>query len=214
MRFGSTVEMTNDLGLAFSPVLLDVSSATRELQVVSHVVHVPKATDNVSDGVVRYRWVVSGHEERESFFDPTSGLLLDGHDVEVVPELPAVSDDLELGRKQIPNSCDAKAFDLNHGFEYVLGVSQEELDSRIIEDPVQCVLLQGHRHEIADMVQSVSEGIEVLGRLEEEIEVPAQPVAEVDGDGRPAHQICARGDESAMRSHARRVAGDSTLASV
>jgi hypothetical protein len=137
-------------------------------------------------------WGYSGwkrDEQRQAFLGGPPGSLLDGHQVEVVAELAAVADHLKLHGHQVAELRDAQPVDFPGRLKKVLRaalVRVQELDPGSGEDAVE-----GSRRALGDgerarRGQSVGQLVEVdAAVVEEEVQVPADPVPEVDGTAFP-----------------------------
>ncbi len=88
------VEVTDDLLLATPPVPLDLLARNGKLGIVVHVDEGTQGPDDDGDRIVGNGRPVTGDEEGQALLDGPTRLLLDHHDVEVVPQLAPVGEHL------------------------------------------------------------------------------------------------------------------------
>ena len=115
------IEGRDDLRLSFLPVAGDGVAIDGEEGVVCDVVEVAEAEKDRGDRAVGVRRLIAGEKEGEAFLDAAARLLLDRHHVEVVAQLRATGDRVELHCEQVAEPGDGKAGDEYRGLEPTLG---------------------------------------------------------------------------------------------
>jgi hypothetical protein len=132
-------------------------------------------------------------EQGQTLVGGPPGPLFDRHQVEVVAQLAAVADHLELHGHEVAEPGYLQAVDFLGRFEQVLGpglVGVQELHLGGGEDAVK-----GSRRTLGDGERAG--GGEAAGQLievnalavEEEVQITANPVREMNGDGRTAAEV-------------------------
>jgi hypothetical protein len=178
------------------PVVDDLGARDRQRVVGVDVVEVAEAEQDVIDRLLGVLGLEARDEQREAFVGGPPGSLLDGHQVEVVAELAAVADYLELHGHQVAELRDAKPVDFPGRLKQVLRaalVRVQELDLGGGEDAVECSWCALGDGERARCGQSAAQLVEVdAAVVEEEVQISAGPVREVDGDGGPAAEVRVR----------------------
>ncbi|HYN16826.1 MAG TPA: hypothetical protein VEY96_01915, partial [Actinomycetes bacterium] len=120
-------------------------------------------------------------------------LAFDRQQVEVVAQLAPVANHLELHRQEVPDARHHHPGDATKRFEHPDRRGLEELQPGGAEEDVQR-LPPGLGIELLDGQpsggrQDVSEPFEIDGFAEEEVEVAAHPVLEMDGDRRAPSEV-------------------------
>jgi sugar diacid utilization regulator len=91
------------------PVADDRVTSEGQEGILGHVVEVAEREQDRRDRTVFVLGLVAGEEEAESFLDRAVSLLLDRHQVEVVAQLAAAGDLVQLHREQVAESRDLQA---------------------------------------------------------------------------------------------------------
>lgn len=122
--------------------------------------------------------------------------LLDNHQVVVVAEFTAVADDLELHGHEVAELRNTQAINLLGWLKEVLWaalIRMAKLDLGGGEDAVECP-----RHALGDGErtsggQAAGQLVEIEAvAMVEEIQVPTDPVPEMNSDGRSASEVSVR----------------------
>jgi len=122
------------------PVVDDLGARNRQRVVGVDIVEVAEAEQDVVDRLLGVLGLEARDEQREALVDGPAGSLLDGHQVEIVAELAAVADYLELHGHQVAELRDAQPVDFRRRFKQVLRavlVRVQELDPSGGEDAVE-----------------------------------------------------------------------------
>jgi hypothetical protein len=176
--------------LPAGPVVNDLGARYGQRVVGIDIVEVPEPEQDVVDGVLRVLGLEALDEQRQAFVGCAPGSLLDNHQVEVVAELAAVADYLEFHGHQVAELRNAQAIDILRLLKQMLGtalIRVQELHLRGGEDAVE-----GPGRTLGDGKQAcrgqlAGQLVEIdAAAVEEEVQIPADPVPEVNGDGRPS----------------------------
>jgi hypothetical protein len=182
--------------LPAGPVVNDLGARDGQCVVGIDVVKVTESEQDVVDRLLGVLGLETLDEQRQALVGRAPGSLFDNHQVEVVAQLAAVADDLELHGHQVAELRNTQAIDLLGRFKKVLRaalVRVQELHLGGREDAVE-----GPRHALGDgeracRGQAPGQLVEIdAAVVEEEAQVPADPVPEVDSDGRPTSEVRVR----------------------
>jgi hypothetical protein len=179
--------------LPSGPVVNDLVPRHGQGVIGINVVEVTEAEQDVVDRLLGILGFEARDEQRQTLVGRPPGPLFDRHQVEVIAQFAAIPDHLELHGQKVAEPGDLQAVDFLRRFKEVLGaafVGVQELHLGGGEDAVK-----GSRGALGDGKRAY--GIQAAGQLvevdalmvEEEVQVPANSVTEVDGDGRAAAKV-------------------------
>ena len=158
-----------------------------------NVVEVTKTEQNVVDGLLRVFRLEACDEQCQALVGGAASPLFDRHQVEVIAEFAAIADHLQLHGHEVAEPGYTQPVDLLGRFEDVLRpgfVGVQELHLGGGEDAVKGSRRALGDGERADGGQAAGQLIEVNALVvEEEVQVTADAVREVDGDGRAAAEV-------------------------
>jgi hypothetical protein len=149
----------------------------------------------VIDRLLRVFGLETLDEQRQALVRRAPGSLFDDHQIEVVAQLAAVVDDLELHGHQVAELRNTQTVDLLGRLKQVLraplvGVQELHLGGR--EDTIERsgpALGDGEWPRSGQAARQLAEINAAV--MEEEVQVPADPVPKVDGNCRPACEVSA-----------------------
>src|SRR3990170_833357 len=143
----------NELRLALLPVADDRVALGRQERVLADVVEVAEPEQYRGDGAVLVLGLVAGKEEAESLLDRAASLPLDRHQVEVVAELRAAGDRIQLHCEQVTEAGDLQPANQRRRLEPALGSREtgaQKLEPCLPEEAVEraCGALGDHNRAV------------------------------------------------------------------
>lgn len=196
---GLTAAGRDDLGLPPGPVVNDLVARHGQGVIGVNVVEATQAEQDVVDCLLGVFGLEACDEQCQSLVGGATGPLFDRHQVEVIAQLAEIADRLELHGHEVAEPGDVQAVDFLGRFEEVLGpgfVGVQKLHLGGGEDSVEGSRRTLGDGERADRRQTASQLIEINALVvEEEVQLPADPVREVDGDGRATAEVCVWRDD-------------------